>query len=442
MAESSTLLSLSEASVFPPSSTLEVNWLLSSRPDDLFTVNQTSKPSHDPITMKSAHIAAPAVMFLVGVIGNVVALAALCATRRESKASAFYTLVFGLAFTDLLGTCLASPVVLVSHASGSWRGGQPLCDFLSFTLLFFGSTGISLLCAMAVERYLALNHAFYHDGCVTRGWGRRVLVTVWLGNLVLCVPPLFGFGQNVKHFPGTWCFVDWQARDTAGMFYSFLYAGVCSLLVLITLMCNVAVAVALLGLRRRAAQLSATVAAMHSGGETSPLPANKLSREVMKWRQQCTHRPSAEESQMLWLLFLMTVAFLICSTPLVVRIFVNQIWRPDSIKIMAANPDIQALRLACFNPILDPWVYILCRRRLLVRLIRPLIICRVSPSTPTRVTPSARIRVQRLREREVTPRWRNSEGLLPMPDIPVVACDREATYSNELPGSAEPSIYP
>uniref|UniRef100_A0A8C4N2C0 E3 ubiquitin-protein transferase MAEA n=1 Tax=Eptatretus burgeri TaxID=7764 RepID=A0A8C4N2C0_EPTBU len=313
MDESSTLRSLSGASIFPPGSTLEVSWLLSSG-----IVNETLKPSDAPITVKSTHIAAPAAMFVVGVVGNVVALAALCATRRQSKASAFYTLVLGLAFTDLLGTCLASPIVLVSHASGSWPGGEPLCDFLSFTLLFFGSTGISLLCAMAVERYLALNHAFYHDGCVARGWGRRVLVIVWLGNLVLCVPPLFGFGQNVKHFPGTWCFVDWQARDTAGMLYSFLYAAVCSLLVIITLLCNVAVAVALLGLRRRAAQLSATVAALHSGGETGRLPANKLSREVMRRTQLSKHRPSAEESQMLWLLFLMTAVFLICSTPLVV----------------------------------------------------------------------------------------------------------------------------
>lgn len=52
------------------------------------------------------------------------------------------------------------------------------------------------------------------------------------------------------------------------------------------------------------------------------------------------------------------------------RIFVNQLYDPAYIS-SGGEPDqrsdLLAIRFASFNPILDPWVYILCRRNLLVK---------------------------------------------------------------------------
>lgn len=53
-----------------------------------------------------------------------------------------------------------------------------------------------------------------------------------------------------------------------------------------------------------------------------------------------------------------------------VRIFVNQLYDPSMIS-SGGNPDYRsdllAIRFASFNPILDPWVYILCRKNLLTK---------------------------------------------------------------------------
>lgn len=52
------------------------------------------------------------------------------------------------------------------------------------------------------------------------------------------------------------------------------------------------------------------------------------------------------------------------------RIFVNQLYDPAYISAGGQpdyRSDLMAIRFASFNPILDPWVYILCRKNLLLK---------------------------------------------------------------------------
>lgn len=52
------------------------------------------------------------------------------------------------------------------------------------------------------------------------------------------------------------------------------------------------------------------------------------------------------------------------------RIFVNQLYDPSYISAGGKpdyRSDMMAIRFASFNPILDPWVYILCRKNLLLK---------------------------------------------------------------------------
>ena len=51
------------------------------------------------------------------------------------------------------------------------------------------------------------------------------------------------------------------------------------------------------------------------------------------------------------------------------RVFVNQLYKPPVEVRLDINPDLQAIRFASFNPILDPWIYILLRKAVLLKLI-------------------------------------------------------------------------
>ncbi|KAJ0012150.1 hypothetical protein NQD34_013125 [Periophthalmus magnuspinnatus] len=305
------------------------------------------------LRLEARSLVTSASMFAVGVLGNVIAVVVLCVSKREQKESTFYTLVCGMAVTDLLGTCFTSPVVIATYACGRWPGGVPLCHFFSFSMLFFGCAGTCILCAMAVERYLAINHAYFYSQHVDRSVARTVLLVTYLTTLALCVLPSFGFGRHVRHFPGTWCFLDWRATDALGACFSFLYGSVMLLLVAITVLCNVAVCRSLVGMNKR----------------TSIVRAELCEQQSRRRFPRLQSVSSAAEMQMLWLLVFMTAVFLVCSVPLVVRIFVNQLTGPAHLSEGAPPPlsDLLAIRFASFNPILDPWVYILCRKNLLLK---------------------------------------------------------------------------
>ncbi|XP_071752412.1 prostaglandin E receptor 4 (subtype EP4) c [Centroberyx gerrardi] len=308
-----------------------------------------------PLRLESKSLVTSATMFAVGVLGNLIAIVVLCISKKEQKETTFYTLVCGMAITDLLGTCFTSPVVIATYVASRWPGGALLCHFFSFSMLFFGSAGMSILCAMSVERYLAINHAYFYSQHIDRTMARFALLGAYLANIVLCIMPSFGFGQHVRHFPGTWCFLDWRAMDPLGASYSFLYGGVMLVLIAVTVLCNFAVCRSLVGMNQRTRIVRTEVCVQ--GGSRRRFP-------------RLPSVTSAAEIQMFWLLIFMTIVFLVCSIPLVVRIFVNQLYDPSYIS-SGGKPDYRsdllAIRFASFNPILDPWVYILCRKNLLVK---------------------------------------------------------------------------
>ncbi|XP_064186714.1 prostaglandin E2 receptor EP4 subtype-like [Anguilla rostrata] len=308
-----------------------------------------------PLRLESRSVVTPATMFTVGVVGNLIAIVVLCISKKEQKETTFYTLVCGMALTDLLGTCFTSPVVIATYVAKQWPGGELLCHFFSFSLLFFGSAGMSILCAMAVERYLAINHAYFYSHHIDRMMARFTLVAIYLANIVLCIMPSFGFGKHVKHFPGTWCFLEWRATEPLAASYSFVYGGFMLILIGVSVACNLAVCRSLVLMSQRTRIVRAEISGQGGSGRRFP----KLPPVF-----------SAAEFQMFWLLILMTIVFLVCSIPLVVRIFVNQLYGPTHISD-GGKPDyrgdLRAIRFASFNPILDPWVYILCRKNLLIK---------------------------------------------------------------------------
>ncbi|CAN9503215.1 unnamed protein product [Ophioblennius macclurei] len=307
------------------------------------------------LSLDSKSLVTSATMFAVGVLGNLIAIVVLCISKKEQKETTFYTLVCGMAITDLLGTCFTSPVVIATYVANRWPGGALLCHFFSFSMLFFGSAGMSILCAMAVERYLAINHAYFYSQYIDRTMARIALLLAYLINIILCIMPSFGFGQHVRHFPGTWCFLDWRATDPLGACYSFLYGGVMLVLIAATVLCNLAVCRSLVGMNQRTGIVRTELC--EQGGSRRRFP-------------RLPSVTSAAEIQMFWLLVFMTIVFLVCSIPLVVRIFVNQLYDPAYISAGGKpdhRSDILAIRFASFNPILDPWVYILCRKNLLLK---------------------------------------------------------------------------
>ncbi|CAL8277235.1 unnamed protein product [Merluccius merluccius] len=307
----------------------------------------------------------PVIMFIFGVAGNVIAIVVLRISRKEQKETTFYALVCGLAVTDLLGTLLASPVTISTYMKGAWPGGHPLCQYSGFILLFFFSAQLSIIFAMSVERYLAINHAYFYNRHVGQRLAAVALLAIYALNGVFCALPAAGWGQVQLQHPRTWCFVNWRTNKTRDAAYNLAYAGVSSALVLATVACNVAVCAALLLMHRRflrRTSLGADQRRLRSSDGRSGGRSSGRNRRSFG-------RLAGAEIQMVVLLVATSAVVLICSIPLVLRIFVNQLYRKQGADHTGNNPDLLAIRMASVNPILDPWIYILLRKTVVLKLV-------------------------------------------------------------------------
>ncbi|XP_013365780.1 PREDICTED: prostaglandin E2 receptor EP2 subtype isoform X2 [Chinchilla lanigera] len=280
-----------------------------------------------------------AAMFSAGVLGNLLALGLLARRCRgdagrgaggRGALSLFHVLVTELVFTDLLGTCLISPVVLASYARNqtlvALEPDSRVCTYFAFAMTFFSLATMLMLFAMALERYLALGHPYFYQRRFSRRGGLAVLPAIYAASLLLCCPPLLGYGQYVQYCPGTWCFVR-HGRSA----YLQLYATVLLLLIVAVLACNFSVILNLVRMHRRGRR-SRCGPSSFSGGPGPRRRAERLS--------------VAEEADHLILLAIMTITFAVCSLPFAASCSETHAFCPvlsDSIKDTRCNTNFLLL---------------------------------------------------------------------------------------------------
>ncbi|KAM4642130.1 prostacyclin receptor-like [Discoglossus pictus] len=293
-------------------------------------------------------------MFAAGVVGNLLALGVLGVHRRErrARASPFCILVTGLAVTDLLGTCVLSPVVFVSYARRASLlelGSQWLCHLFAFAMTFFNLTSMMILFCMALERCLALSlpYAYAKYGGGPR-IARAALPSCYLLGAMLCALPLVGVGEHKQFCPGTWCFIRMVvpiggSGSPSALAFSLLYASLTGLLILAILICNALVTASLCRMRR--GQRARRGSLRRSGARGWLLGGGE------------------EEMEHLILLALMTGIFMVCTVPLTLRAFLGVFSQDDD-----ESGDLLAFRFSALNPILDPWIFIIFRGSVLRKL--------------------------------------------------------------------------
>lgn len=250
------------------------------------------------------------VMFSAGVLGNLVALALLarrwrgdtgCSAGSRTSISLFHVLVTELVVTDLLGTCLISPVVLASYSRNqtlvALAPESRACTYFAFTMTFFSLATMLMLFAMALERYLSIGHPYFYRRHLSRRGGLAVLPAIYGVSLLFCSLPLLNYGEYVQYCPGTWCFI--RHGRTA-----YLYATMLLLLIVAVLACNISVILNLIRMHHRSRRSRCGLSGSSLRGPGS--------------RRRGERTSMAEETDHLILLAIMTITFAVCSLPFTV----------------------------------------------------------------------------------------------------------------------------
>lgn len=254
-----------------------------------------------------------AIMFALGIFGNVAALVILeIRRRRDTRAtyprrrSLFQVLITSLVVTDLTGTCLVSPLVQLSYHLNTTLVGmspdtQSVCKYFGFSMTFFSLATMSLLFMMALERGFSIGYPYQYSRHVTQKCAYITIPTVFVFCALFCLLPFAHFGTYVQYCPGTWCFIDMKPEGLANRAYANLYATVMLLLVLAIVACNCFVVYQLFKMYQRRKR---------NGGSVM------VTKRPTKERKSAS---MAEEVEHLILLVFMTIIFIICTMPLVVR---------------------------------------------------------------------------------------------------------------------------
>uniref|UniRef100_A0AAY5EU27 Thromboxane A2 receptor n=1 Tax=Electrophorus electricus TaxID=8005 RepID=A0AAY5EU27_ELEEL len=279
----------------------------------------------------------------LGILSNTVALLILVTSyahlRRRSKAT-FLLFASSLVLTDFLGHVIPGAIVLKLYLSGGvpathYARADALCQFLGGSMVFFGLCPLFLGCAMAAERCLGVTNPLLHTSLVSTTRTKLSLSLIWLAALCVALLPCFQLGSYSYQYPGTWCFIHvLEGTGAADVAFVLLFSGLGFLSLVVALLCNTISGLTLL---------------------------------LGRMRKQSCRRQSARshDIEMVVQLVGIMVTSCICWSPLCTAAIIGSIGGSlDKYRTLM----VTGVRLASWNQILDPWVYILLRRAVLRKI--------------------------------------------------------------------------
>lgn len=206
-------------------------------------------------------------------------------------------------------------------------------------MLIFASMGtLTIVSAMSLDRYLAVWYPFFYNISQKKRRVHLMLVGVWVFAALIASMPLMNFGRNIRHFPCTWCFFDYYGTYMSDRAFSILYAtlGILNTIVSSTFNCLVLYAVC-----------------------RGTINTRRMSIRSARGKK----REKKNEIFILIFLIAILIVHAVCWMPLMIRVLINTSGARPNYKT-----DLLALRMASWNQILDPWLYILLRKEMLTRI--------------------------------------------------------------------------
>uniref|UniRef100_UPI00398F340E prostaglandin E2 receptor EP1 subtype-like n=1 Tax=Pristiophorus japonicus TaxID=55135 RepID=UPI00398F340E len=310
-----------------------VNWAWS--PADNASLAQANVSSVvQPGVAKS--VAMPVFSMTLGAVSNIIALVILIKSyarfRRRSKAT-FLLFASSLVLTDFAGHVIPGALVLRLYTKGMEAAG-PLCQLLGGSLVFFGLCPLFLGCIMAVERCVGVTRPLLHAAVVTSARSKLAVVGLWLLAGCVALLPFIKLGTYRVQWPKTWCFIsvgpDGHWTEVA---FALLFSCLGVTALLISLICNTISGVTLIQAR-------------------------------IKKKKNCNRKAKSHDIEMVVQLIGIMMVSCICWSPLLVTVSITRSQSSAEYDWLS----FLGVRMASWNQILDPWVYILLRRAVLRKL--------------------------------------------------------------------------
>ena len=156
---------------------------------------------------------------LACIAGNVTVVIAIHKTPRLKTVTNM--LVENLAWTDISMATLHLPFWIMSMSSGRWLLSHVACKIVGFSELVFGVASLQTMAGIALNRYFSIVRRnvfmkYFSDRKATL----KIIIVSWVLPVVVCSPPLYGWGTIEFSDKFTDCTMGWSIPDIS--YISFL----------------------------------------------------------------------------------------------------------------------------------------------------------------------------------------------------------------------------
>ncbi|XP_047443670.1 prostaglandin F2-alpha receptor [Mugil cephalus] len=305
------------------------------------------RPTNNTCRQEELSVTASVVSMTVGVFSNSLALFILVKSynhmRIKSKAS-FLLFASSLVITDLLGHLINGSLVLFVYGSlKQWETFDPhriVCSIFGACMVFFGLSPLFLGSAMAVERCIGVTRPIFHSTALASYHMKRLLGLTWLLAALVAVLPVLLWRPYKVQSSRSWCFFHMeQPKDWLDMLLPLLFSLLGLLALLLSIVCNTLTSCVLLLARLRR-------------------------------KHHC--RGTSYHIEMIYQLLAIMLVSCVCWGPLLIHVIILSTSATDE---SASFSLLTVIRMATWNQILDPWVYILLRKAVLRKLFTLLHSC-------------------------------------------------------------------
>lgn len=140
------------------------------------------------------------VMVIIPTIGgNILVILAVSLERKLQNATNYF--LMSLAVADLLVGLLVMPIALVTILYNSdWPLPEPLCPIWLFLDVLFSTASIMHLCAISLDRYIAIKKPIQHIQYKSRAKVLVKIALVWIISICIAIPiPIKGLENNINN---------------------------------------------------------------------------------------------------------------------------------------------------------------------------------------------------------------------------------------------------
>ncbi len=124
-----------------------------------------------------------------------------------------------LIIIDLITSVFSMTFTIVVLAYGEWPMNRPMCSFSGYINAILATVGINTLALFSFSRY----QLFVHPKRYLTMWNRKrclqAIIAVWILASLICLPPIFGWGNYKFLERNAVCFLEF----TASKAYSSIY---------------------------------------------------------------------------------------------------------------------------------------------------------------------------------------------------------------------------